>query len=201
MQRLLDGLRDVPALLAQAHQVGVQCGLPCRPPQLGDEVPQGYQGGDQGGFRHAVNAVPVCNRARNQSLRGDRWLGRGGVGRGLGSDMLCTLCLHATHQSVESHCSWWDTHTLQTDSAPQKGTKAIGVVMGLKCRTSINLFGSCSFNPSPPPSDHIHNQGANHTSSAISCWDAGWLPQPWVEKLTLSLHTFKLQAYTVMVLR
>lgn len=49
-ERFLHGLRDVPSLLAQAHEVGVQRSLACWPPQLGDEVPQGYQGGDQGGL-------------------------------------------------------------------------------------------------------------------------------------------------------
>ena len=50
VKRLLDGLGDVPALLTQTHQVGMQRSLPRRPPQLGDEVPEGYQGGDEGGF-------------------------------------------------------------------------------------------------------------------------------------------------------
>lgn len=50
MQRFPDSLGHVPPLLPQAHQVGVQCRLAGRPPQLGDELPQGHQGGDQGGL-------------------------------------------------------------------------------------------------------------------------------------------------------
>lgn len=74
VQRLLDSLGHIPALLTQAHQVGVQRCLACWPPQLGDEVPQGYQGGDEWGFRHAVHTMPVCNRAYGSKLS----VGRGG---------------------------------------------------------------------------------------------------------------------------
>lgn len=46
----LDSLGDVPPLLTQSHEVGMQRSLACWPPQLGNELPQGYQGGDQGGL-------------------------------------------------------------------------------------------------------------------------------------------------------
>ena len=38
-QGFLDSLGNIPALLPEAHQVGVQCSLASRPPQLGDEIP------------------------------------------------------------------------------------------------------------------------------------------------------------------
>lgn len=49
-QGFLDSLGDIPALLPEAHQVGVQRSLAGRPPQLGDEVSQGGEGGDEGGL-------------------------------------------------------------------------------------------------------------------------------------------------------
>lgn len=46
----LDSLGNIPPLFTKPHEVGVQRSLACRPPELGDKFPQGYQSGDQGGL-------------------------------------------------------------------------------------------------------------------------------------------------------
>lgn len=51
---------DIPALLPEAHEVGVHGHLGRVAPQAGDEISQGNQGLDQRGFRHTVHSMPAC---------------------------------------------------------------------------------------------------------------------------------------------